>query len=445
MTDSRWLGSLLVVALALSASGSAWAAGGGVLTLSRALDLGRRRAPEIHSARAIAASEQAQDDLARAAYYPSVTVSLTGQPQTQRLATPQVDPRNGQEFVPTIVTNSVGGGAGANAQWTLYDFGKTAGAVANADGQLAGADATLHATELAIVSNVANAYLNVVYGEKLRDVAQKTVDNREELVTIDKALIRAGLQPPVEQLRAEARAASARSSLAAAQGAAMDARAVLSALLQIDPASDFEVAPPRLHHPSIDVQQAMIAAQHLPSVMAALDTVAATRGVVDSAESLYLPTVGLQLNGSYQGVRLSTLQDWATTGSASAMLTVTETIFDPTISPKVRAARHNMESATALADQAKRDARQEAARAVLGMNAAVATLEASRKAAEGAASVLTVVQARYVQGLANPLELIDAESADADARTQVAQSELADALAVVRLYVAIGRSIREDS
>jgi multidrug efflux system outer membrane protein len=286
--------------------------------------------------------------------------------------------------------------------------------------------------------------VNLVYGEKLRDSAKTTLDHREELVIIDKALIKAGLQPPVEQLRAEARAGVARSTLASAQGAASDARAVLAALLRLDPSSDFQATPPRLHHPSIDLREAMLASARLPVVTAAYDTVTADKGILHTAESLYLPTVTLQANGSYQAVRISTQQDWATTGSAYALLTVSQTIYDPTISPKIRTARYNMENAGWLADQARRDAREEASRAVLGMSAAVATLEAARKAAEGAANVLAVVQARYVQGLANPLEVIDAESADADARTQVAQSELADALAVVRLYTAVGRPIQED-
>jgi outer membrane protein TolC len=72
-------------------------------------------------------------------------------------------------------------------------------------------------------------------------------------------------------------------------------------------------------------------------------------------------------------------------------------------------------------------------------------LEHARKAAEGAAGVLTIVQARYVQGLSSPLELIDAESADSDARVAEAQTELAMALAQVRLYVATGRRIEETS
>jgi outer membrane protein TolC len=57
--------------------------------------------------------------------------------------------------------------------------------------------------------------------------------------------------------------------------------------------------------------------------------------------------------------------------------------------------------------------------------------------------VLTVVQARYVQGLSDPLELIDAENSDADARVAVVNAELAHALAEVRLIVATGRRIEE--
>jgi outer membrane protein TolC len=200
-----------------------------------------------------------------------------------------------------------------------------------------------------------------------------------------------------------------------------------------------------LHHPSIDMHEAVLAAAQLPVVTAAYDTVASNKGALDGAQSLYLPTFAVQATGSYQAVRNNVQPDWATTGSAYGLLTVSQTIYDPTIAPKIRTARHNMENAAWLAEQAKRDAGEEASRAVLGMSAAMATLEAARKAAEDAAKVLAVVQARYVQGLTSPLEVIDAETADADARTQVAQSELADALAVVRLCFAVGRPVQEES
>jgi outer membrane protein TolC len=64
----------------------------------------------------------------------------------------------------------------------------------------------------------------------------------------------------------------------------------------------------------------------------------------------------------------------------------------------------------------------------------------AKKAADLAASVYAVVQARYVQGLSTPVELYDAESADIAARTEKLRAELTETLAKARLLVATGRA-----
>lgn len=83
-------------------------------------------------------------------------------------------------------------------------------------------------------------------------------------------------------------------------------------------------------------------------------------------------------------------------------------------------------------------------RAVLQVRSDAAALASATKAAEDAAGVLTVVQARYLQGLSGPLELIDAESSDAAARIARVQADYAYDLGIVRALVATGRPLVED-
>src|SRR5438445_752620 len=82
-------------------------------------------------------------------------------------------------------------------------------------------------------------------------VTKATLSQREKLVVIAKGLIKAGLQPPLEEIRALARAEAARLQLATAEADVYDARAVLAALLSLDPAAPLKVAPPRL--PRLDM------------------------------------------------------------------------------------------------------------------------------------------------------------------------------------------------
>ena len=432
---------LLGVALGTLFAERAARAEGEAISLAAAIEIGRRHAPELRAAKTNAESEAAQDDVARANYYPSFVASLGGQGLGTRGTQPLPPPATG---VFGYVSYAGAANGGLNVQWTLYDFGKTGGAVANADAQYAAAVATVAATDITVISNVANAYMNLVYGEKLRDIAKTTLDERERLVVLAKGLVKNGLQPPLEEIRASARAEAARRDLASAEATAFDTRAVLAALLGVSPTATFRVSLPHLPRLTLDPAAAMREADRLPVVVAAYALVDAKRGVEDANRSRYLPTIAFQGSASYTLTRFDTERATQTAANGTAGLTLTETLFDPSIAPGIDAAHANTANAQAIADQARRDAREEAARAALGLRSADAMLEHAHKAAEAAAGVLTIVQARYLQGLSSPLELIEAETADSDARTAEGTDELAFAIASVRLYVATGRKIQEE-
>ncbi len=411
-----------------------------VISLAQAIEIGRKVAPELREAKTNADSEYAQDDVARSAYYPSLVASFSGQGTALRGTQPLPPPSNG---VFSYVAYEGAAAAGVNAQWTLYDFGKTAGAVANADAQLRQARALVGASDVTVVGNVATAYMTVVYAEKIRDVTKATLDQRERFAVLAKGLVKAGLQPPLEELRESARAESARVDLANAEGAVLDSRAVLGALLGLGPSRTFRVTEPRLARLPLDAASAMRLADRLPSVVAAYDLVDAKRGVEDANRAQYLPTVALSATGQYTWTRYDTERSTETTANAVTGITVTENIWEPAVAPSIAAAHANAENALATADQARRDSREAAVRAVYALASAERAEEHAHKAAESAAGVLSVVQARYLQGISSPLELIDAESAESAGRLAEAQAQMATGLAAVGLYIATGRRFVE--
>jgi multidrug efflux system outer membrane protein len=415
------------------------AAGDEELTLTRAVEIARHRSPAVRAARANAASEAAQEDVVRANYYPSLTAQVTGQGAAARTVNPA---NNGTLF--TAVVYSAGGQGQVNAQWTLYDFGHTAGLVDNAEGQRLGAVAGVGVADWTVIANTANAYVTLVYSEELRDVTKATLDQRERMVTIAKGLIKAGLQPPLEEIRSIARAEAARRDLATAEAALVDARIVLAAYLGLDPKTAIRATVPHLARLDIDVRTAMKMAEHVPAVVLADAAVTQYQGTVDANVAQYRPTLSFAGNGSYTFNRYDSLAATLTQSSASGQLLLSVPIFEPNIAPSVTAAKELVANAVGTADQARQDAREEAARAVAAIELVGSQLEYARKAADGAAGVLTMVQARYIQGLSSPIELIDAETADAAARIARTQAEQAYQLAIVREYVAVARKIAEE-
>jgi outer membrane protein len=411
------------------------------LTLSRALELGRQRAPSLKGARARAESAEANIDEQRANYYPTLSANVTGNGAAVRDTQPAPPPTDLFAFVNYSAAIS----GGTSVRWTLWDFGRTSGSVAAAEANHTSAVASLAGTELGVMSDVANAYVSLHYKEQLREVTKATLNQREKLVVIAKGLIKAGLQPPLEEIRASARAEAARLQLATAEADVYDARAVLAALLSLDPAAPLKVAPPRLPRLDMESALAMREAEHLPSVASATADHDAKESAADAAQARYLPTLSLAIDDKYTLTRSDKTDVILNTRQATAALVVSVPIFDASIGPNLTGARADAATSAATLEQARRDARSEAARAAFAVRTTNVALEHARRSADGAAAVLQIVQARYIQGLSSPLELIDAESSDADARIQRTQSELAHALAVVRLMVATGKKIVEDS
>ncbi len=412
------------------------------LTLARALEIGRQRSPQIRGARARAESAEANIDEQRANYYPTLSANLSANGAAVRDTQPTPPPSEG---LFAFVNYTAAGTAATSVRWTLWDFGRTSGSVAAAEASHTSAAASQAGAELGVMSDVANAYVSYHYKEQLRDVTKATLTQREKLVVLAKGLIKAGLQPPLEEIRASARAEAARLQLATAEADVYDARAVLAALLSLDPGAPLRVAPPRLPRLDMDSALAMREAEHLPAVASATADHDARESAADAAQARYLPTISLSVDDYYRLTRSDKSDILLNTRQATAGLLVSVPIFDASIGPNLTGARAEASAAAATLEQTRRDVRTAAARAAFAVRTTAVALEHAKRSADGAAAVLQIVQARYIQGLSSPLELIDAESSDSDARIQRTQSELAHALAVVRLMVATGKKIVEEA
>jgi outer membrane protein TolC len=122
------------------------------------------------------------------------------------------------------------------------------------------------------------------------------------------------------------------------------------------------------------------------------------------------------------------------------MVTVTVPIFEPAVGAQVDAAKAELAGAHAREERARRQARLEATEAALSLKAAKAALTRAQELESAASSALVVIEARYASGLATPLELVDAETQDNDARETLMAAELRLHLATVDVLVSTGRA-----
>jgi outer membrane protein TolC len=431
----RWL---TVTALAIGATfAAAPAQAQDEVTFARALRLARDRAAEMKVARARTATADAQVDLARAPYLPSLYASGNATYSATQVATPG----------PPTATNSVAyttalTGSGA-LRWTVYDFGRTSNTVSSAEAALAAASAGAADSEAALIDKVTATYLAVVYGERARDVQRSIVDQRERLMQVVKGLVSRTIAPPVDELRTQTRIEQARRDLEQIEGDLGESRAALLALLGMDPHTTTSFAAPKLGHPPVNPDAAgKEAEEHKPSVLSARAAADAQGADVSAARSRYLPSVAVTGDASYRYEKVDSFDAWLPGRSAAGGVLLTVPLYDPTNGPQLDVAKAQAAQAEATYELEKREARTDAARTAVRLGASERVVEHARKAAESSGAVVSVIRARYAQGLSSMLDVIDAESTDADARIATVRSEQARDAAAVHLLVSTGRGGR---
>jgi outer membrane protein TolC len=391
-------------------------------------------------ARARVAGADAQLSLARAPYFPSLTATGNASLTASQTVIPGIP--TGASTSITYTDALLGSGA---LRWTVYDFGRTSNNVTSAEATLAAVNAGALDTEAALIDAVAGAYLAVVYGERVRDIDRSILEQRERLMQVVKGLVKQAISPAVEELRTQGRIEAARRDLEQADGDLGESRTVLFALLGLDARASGSptLSAPKLPPSRLDAQiVGKEAEERRPSVVSAKASADAREAEVSASRSRYLPSLGITGDASYGYSKLDTVNFWLPSRSAAAGVVLTVPIYDPTNGAQLDLARAQADEAEASYELQKRDARTDAARTALRLAATERALEYARKAADSSAGVLTVIRARYVQGLSSVLDLIEAEGTDADARLATVRAEQARDAAAVHLLVSTGKGER---
>lgn len=414
-------------------------AGAEELSFARALKIARERAPEMKAARAKLASSEAAIGSSRATYFPSLTANGVGEETAYGESAGVFPP---QTVPVSIVNYTTAVGASGALRWTLYDFGRTSNAVHAARAARDSSVASVANAEAELIVTVAGAYLDVAYGEKTRDILRTIVDDRERSIQVVKGLVKQGLNPAAEELRAQSRSAAARRDLETAEAHLVEARVGLLAFLGFDSTAAPPVfSTPRLVRARPEPPVALRdAEERAPAVVAARSTAASGEASIDAARSRYYPSVTLSGDASYRVMRVDVFDSWLPLRTATGGLGLTVPIWDPTNGPQLDQAKADSARAAAVYEEARRDARTEAAKSLVALTTSERVLDFSRKAAESSAAVLTLIRARHAQGLSSALDLIDAETSDAEARIATVHAERAADGAVVRMLAATGRS-----
>jgi outer membrane protein len=395
---------------------------GKTLTLDQARATAMERNLNVAQAQNNVESAQAAALAATGNYLPTLSASASW--GRARTVTASEDPH----FDPTTQTLVAVGrsyGSRTNASlsmnYTLFDGFAREGTMKRASSNAIASEQTSVRTRQQIAFDVESAYLNVLRNEQLVKVSEENLkrDNRQlERITESN---RVGALSLADVYRQQSQVASDELNLITAQSNYDKSKADLIALIGLDVSEEYIIADPSI---STELEQAVLdSAQRMyndfralsdralnqrPDYLATGESYSAAEGGVTTARAGYLPTVSANAGYGWQGDALSTLDN---TKTASWGLSVRWNIFDGFgTNQALQSAIVQRRNAELSRAQAQRNINVEVKKAMLDLDAARKSYEASQKAVISATQDHRIAEERYNLGAGTLLDLLTASA-----------------------------------
>ncbi|QCP48398.1 TolC family protein [Trinickia violacea] len=315
-----------------------------------------------------------------------------------------------------------------NLSWVLFDFGKRGAAQRQARALLAAANASQDDTLQTVLFNAARAFYALRDAQALLAAAQRSEAIAGESVAEASAKHKAGAGTLADELQASTSFRRAVLDRVSAEGDVRAAAGALAIAIGLDANTALQIAPQERDPDALAELGAGIdqlideAKQHRPNLIAARAKLDAARANVDAARAQGRPTISLvgsltQNNPSYQ----QQPQSIPITRSRGSMIGMQVTI------PMFEgfASGYRVEQTLAQADAQEATLRDTELQASLdvwtsyhGVQASAINLANSRDLLNDAQRALDITRGRYKEGVGTFTELLNAQTAFADAQKQ---------------------------
>jgi len=320
--------------------------------------------------------------------------------------------RHGMYPPPLAGASITSGTLQLEGKWELDLFGRQRAEIEALVGQKRAAQADVQAARMVLSWNVARAYLELGRAQFQREVSERTLAQREEMLGLIRQRVQAGLDTNVELKQGEGALPDARTqieawddeltrmrhALAMLTGQAPDALANLLVKDVVEPL-------PSPEHIPVDVLA------RRPDVMAALWRAQAAGHQVDSARALFYPNVDLVSYAGYNAIGLEQLIK-----PASWQWGLMPAIHLPLFDGEQRVA--NLQGKLAEQDVALANYNQTILQAVQEVADHISTTQSvarqrqdQRLAQKSVEAAYELALARYKAGLGNYLTVLSVESA----------------------------------
>lgn len=413
----------ILPALILCCTSPAW--GAPLLTLGEALRTALENHPRLVEARENLNGAEAVTGQALANYYPRLSI--------------EADWSRGRSFLlQTETTRDTEVHADTlQLRQTIYDFGRTAGAVEAARGNRAAAGQSLAATRQDLALRVRSAYYLLLAAGKWVATTRETVDAREKVYLQAEAFFREGVRARVDVARAEANLYTARTALIRAENNREIAQVELATAMglpSLEGRSPVEPVHLDAGLPELGpIRQRALADRPELKRLAALKNSSAA--ALKAARSGHLPILSATASIGYAG---SGFPPDGNVWGVGVNLTVPIFSGFSTVEKEKEAAA-TLRATEARYDNERLQVIREVESAWFGVREALARISSTGKEQAAAGEGRTLAEGRYREGVGSIIEVTDAQSQSLDAETAHIPAVLEYRIALARLDWAMGR------
>ncbi|MBB4659512.1 efflux transporter outer membrane subunit [Parvularcula dongshanensis] len=302
-------------------------------------------------------------------------------------------------------------------------------------------DAARRSTEVALVSAVAESYLQLAADRELLAIARSTVDNQAEALDLTTRRFEGGVGTEVDRQRVLLSIERARIDAAAlAAQVRIDENALrllvgLPQLPTVDDSATIGDVALRRELPAAVPSSVLLGR---PDVLAAEHRLLASNADIGAARASFFPRLSLTATGGTSSTELDALFG-SGTGFWSFSPQVTLPIFaGGGLRGNLGRAKAERAQAQAAYEYAIQTAFREVADALATRATIADRIEATDRLADAAALTLNLAERRYEAGVEDYLSVLDAQREDYTARRERVAARLIEAGNVVALYRALG-------
>ena len=403
-------------------------------TLDRLMDELRRANLDVQAAAARVRGARAARTAAALDLVPTVTVG--GGYTRQRLSSAAF-PIGGGTFPDQDIWD-----AGFDASWELDLFGRVRRSV-QAQGALVGAAREdLRDVQVSLSAELARTYFELRGAQERLAVALRNAENQRRTLEVTQQRLDAGRGTAFDTERARTQLGFTLASIPTLEAQVASAQYQIAVLVGRPPASLADelsataAIPPLPAGVSVAAPDSLI--RRRPDVSSAERQVAAERAFVGAAKADYLPRISVGGSAGYSATELGGLGDAGTFRYAVGPVISWPALNLGRVKARVDASRARALEAEAVYSQTVLRALQEVETGLLRYRTARVRVERIGDAAAASARAAELARLRFEGGVADFLQVLDAERTQLDAEDQLAQAHTDAATSYAALYKALG-------